>query len=163
MKGNTKERVGWQLLQYCCEVRLAPNHALYVTFFYVVSSHNSWQNHVTVMDLHTIYYWGEPERAPLRRVECSQSIIICIYMVRPSPTRRYIHCTATRNIFRRSHEETSAFSGTTCIIIAESAKQIALVSEPVSRKAKWLQTLIAMLVMLLLYLKYLPICLIVCE
>ena len=53
-------------------------------------------------------------------------------MVRPSPARRYIHCTATRTIFRRPHEETSALSGTTCIIIAESAKQIALVSEPVS-------------------------------
>ena len=36
------------------------------------------------------------------------------------------------NSFRRPHEETSALSGTTCIIIAESAKQIALVSEPVS-------------------------------
>ena len=71
-----------------------------------------------------------------------------LYMVRPSPARRYIHSTATRDIFRRPHEETSALSGTTCIIIAESAKQIALVSEPVSRKAKWLQTLIAILVML---------------
>ena len=39
-------------------------------------------------------------------------------MVRTSPVRRYIHCTATRNIFRRLHEETSALSGTTCTIIA---------------------------------------------
>ena len=76
--------------------------------------------------------WGEPERAPHRRVECSQSIYVWYIMVRPSPARRYIHCTATRTIFRRPHEETSALSGTTCIIIAESAKQIALVSEPVS-------------------------------
>ena len=57
-------------------------------------------------------------------------------MVRPSPARRYIQCTSTRDIFRRPHEETSALSGTTCIIIAESAKQIALGlsirSEPVS-------------------------------
>ena len=75
-------------------------------------------------------------------------IIYIIYMVRPSPARRHIHCTATRDIFRRPHEETSAFSVTTCIIIAESAKQIALVrridqslSHAVSRKAKWLQTL----------------------
>ena len=74
--------------------------------------------------------WGEPERAPHRRVARSQSIYICImiygiwYMVRPSPARRYIQCTATRDIFRRPHEETSALSGTTCIIIAESAKQI---------------------------------------
>ena len=30
MKGNTKERV---LLQYYCEIRLAPNHALYVTSY----------------------------------------------------------------------------------------------------------------------------------
>ena len=37
------------------------------------------------------HYWGEPERAPHRRVECLQSI----YMVRPSPVRHYIHCTAT--------------------------------------------------------------------
>ena len=73
----------------------------------------------------------------------------------------YIHCTATRDIFRRPHEETSALSGTTCIIIAESAKQIALVSEPVSRKgqaAAAARTLIAILVMLPLYLEYLPLC-----
>ena len=31
MKGNTKERVGWQLLRNCCEVRLAPNHALHIS------------------------------------------------------------------------------------------------------------------------------------
>ena len=52
---------------------------------------------------------------------------MCVYilcMVRPSPARRYIQCTATRDILRRPHEETSAFSGTMCIIIAESAKQI---------------------------------------
>ena len=97
--------------------------------------------------------WGEPERAPHRRVERSQYIYIYIIMVRPSPARRYIHCTATRDIFRWPHEGTSALSGTTCIIIAESAKQIALVSEPVSKKAKWLQTLIAILVMLPLYLE----------
>ena len=85
--------------------------------------------------------------------------MVYIYiMVRPSPARRYIHCTATRDIFRRPHEETSALSGTTCTIIAESAKYIALVSEPVSRKAKWQQTLIAILVMLPLYLECLPIC-----
>ena len=71
------------------------------------------------------FNWGEPERAPHRRVECSQSIYVYIYfigasligaslsephidelnvrnlyimyyyicMVRPSPARRYIHCT----------------------------------------------------------------------
>ena len=107
-----------------------------------------------------IYYWGEPERAPHRRVERSQSIYIYIMVVvvRPSPARRHIHCTATRDIFRWPHEETSALSGTTCIIIAESAKQIALASEPVSRKAKWLQILIAILVMLPLYLECLAIC-----
>ena len=54
-----------------CEVRLAPHHVLHVTS------------------------WGEPERAPHRRV----AIYICVYynillcMVRPSPARRYIHCT----------------------------------------------------------------------
>ena len=39
--------------------------------------------------------WGEPERAPHRLVECSQSIyyIYNICMVRPSHARRYIHCT----------------------------------------------------------------------
>ena len=37
MKGNTKEWVGWQLLQYCCEVRLAPNHALYVTSIWIAN------------------------------------------------------------------------------------------------------------------------------
>ena len=59
-------------------------------------------------------------------------------MVRPSPARRYIQCTATRDIFRRPHEESSAHSGTTCIIIAESAKQIHSVClSPVSRKAKF--------------------------
>ena len=51
-------------------------------------------------------------------------ILLLWYMVRPSPARRYIQCTATRDIFRRPHEETSALSGTTCIIIAGSAKQI---------------------------------------
>ena len=55
-----------------------------------------------------------------------RNLYICIYlcdiMVRPSPARRHIHCTATRDIFRRPHEETSALSGTTCTIIAESAK-----------------------------------------
>ena len=57
-----------------------------------------------------------------------RNLYIYIYiMVRPSPARRHIHCTATRDIFQRPHEETFAFSGTTCIIIAESAKQIALV------------------------------------
>ena len=40
------------------------------------------------------------------------------------PRAAIYNCTATRDIFRRPHEETSAFSGTTCIIIAESAKQI---------------------------------------
>ena len=45
-------------------------------------------------------------------------------MVRPSPARRYIQCTATRDILRRPHEETFALSGTTCIIIAESANTL---------------------------------------
>ena len=71
-----------------------------------------------------------------------RNLYMCIYifyilcMVRPSPARRYINCTATRDIFRRPHEETSALSGTTCTIIAESAKQIhsaCLWSQPVSR------------------------------
>ena len=57
-----------------------------------------------------------------------------LYMVRPSPARRYIQCTATRDIFRRPHEETSALSGTTCIIIAESAKQIHSVCQNLSRE-----------------------------
>ena len=60
-----------------------------------------------------------------------------ICMVRPSPARRYIQCTATRDIFRRPHEETSALSGTTCIIIAESDTLGLPQSEPVSRKAKY--------------------------
>ena len=101
------------------------------------------------LNIRNLYIWGEPERAPHRRDERSQSIYVCIIgaslsephidelhvrnlyiyvlwyiMVRPSPARRYIQCTATRDIFRRPHEETSALSGTTCIIIAESAKQI---------------------------------------
>ena len=69
-------------------------------------------------------------RASHRHDERSQSIYVydvCILcMVRPSPARRYIQCTATRDILRRPHEETSAFSGTytKCIIIAESAKRI---------------------------------------
>ena len=50
--------------------------------------------------------------------------MIYIYGIRPSSARRYIQCTATRDILRRPHEETSALSGTTCIIIAESAKRI---------------------------------------
>ena len=41
-----------------------------------------------------------------------------------SPARRYIFCTAAGDIFRKPHKETSALSGTTFIIIAESAKQI---------------------------------------
>ena len=48
-------------------------------------------------------------------------------MVRPSPARRYIYIyalCAVRDRFRRPHEETSALSSTTCIIITESAKQI---------------------------------------
>ena len=59
-----------------------------------------------------------------------------IIMVRPSPVCHYIHCTSKveliyivqhpRDIFSRPHEETSAFSGTTCIIIAESAKEMHL-------------------------------------
>ena len=87
--------------------------------------------------------WGEPERAPHRRVARSQSIYyIYICMVRPSPARRYIQCTATRDIFRRPHEETSALSGTTCISIAESAKQLQIHSVCLSvrtcpRKAKY--------------------------
>ena len=56
-------------------------------------------------------------------------------MVRQSPVRRYSYI-LLRDIFWRPHEETSALSGTTCIIIAESAKLIHFVSEPVSRKAK---------------------------
>ena len=44
------------------------------------------------------------------------------------PRAAIYNCTATRNIFRRPHEETSALSGTTCIIIAESAKPIHSVS-----------------------------------
>ena len=84
-------------------------------------------------------------------------------MVRPSPARRYIQCTATRDIFRRPHEETSALSGTTCIIIAESAKQIHSVCTRSVRtclekgQVKWSQTLIAILVMLPLYLECLAI------
>ena len=57
-----------------------------------------------------------------------------------SYARRYIQCMATRDIFRRPHEETSALSGTTCIIIAESAKQIHSVCLSVRtcpRKAKY--------------------------
>ena len=56
--------------------------------------------------------WGEPERAPHRRVECSQSIYyVCIYfgtsVTRAPPYTLY----AVRDIFRRPHEETSALSG----------------------------------------------------
>ena len=107
---------------------------------------------LNVRNLYIIIYIYEPHIDELN--VRNLYIIIYIYMVRPSPARRYIHCTATRDIFRRPHEETSALSGTTCTIIAESAKYIALVSEPtVSRKAKWQQTLIAILVMLPLYLE----------
>ena len=72
-----------------------------------------------------VTYWGEPERAPHRRVECSQSIYIYMVVVSPSPARRHIHALyAVRDIFRRphDHEETFALSGTTYTIIAESAK-----------------------------------------
>ena len=93
--------------------------------------------------------------APHRRVACSQSIYYDICMVRPSPARRYIQCTATRNIFRRPHEESSAHSGTTCIIIAESAKHTLGLPQSCLEKGQvqWLQTLIAILVMLPLYLE----------
>ena len=57
---------------------------------------------------------SEPQR-PHRRVECSQSIYVWY-------VRQQSFSTATRDIFRRPHEETSALSGTTCTIIAESAK-----------------------------------------
>ena len=89
------------------------------------------------------------------RTRINQSVLQCsglpmtltsmiLYMVRPSPARRHIQCTATRDIFRRPHEETSALSG------AHS------VSEPVSRKAK-LSGCIAILVMLPLYMEFLAI------
>ena len=56
------ELAGWLLLRYCCEVRLAPNYALHTSS------------------------WGEPERAPHRRVERSQSIYIAIlYITREMP------------------------------------------------------------------------------
>ena len=70
--------------------------------------------------------WGEPELAPHRRVECSQSIYY-IWYVRHPRAAIYI----TRVIFRRPHEQTSALFGTTCIIIAESAKQIQSIFTPV--------------------------------
>ena len=59
------------------------------------------------------------------------------YVSNLSPPRAAIYFVeAARDIFRKPHEETSALSSTTCIIIAESAKQNS-VSKP-----KW-QTLIA--------------------
>ena len=92
-------------------------------------------------------------------LKCTQVGYICIYicMVRPSPARRYIQCTATRDIFRRPHEETSALSGTTCIIIAESDTLglRSCVSQNLSRERP--STLIAILVMLPLYLECLAI------
>ena len=71
----------------------------------------------------------------LPRIQAKSGYYV-LYMVRPSPARRYIQCTATRarDIFRRPHEETSALSGTTCIIIAESAKQIHSVCQNLSRE-----------------------------
>ena len=50
--------------------------------------------------------WGEPERAPHRRVERSQSIYYYYYicMVRPSPARRYRDCTGVRDIFQHDLE-----------------------------------------------------------
>ena len=68
------------------------------------------------------YYWGEPTYIDELNV---RNLYIYVYYYGTSVTaRRYIQCTATRDIFRRPHEETSALSGTTCTIIAESAKQI---------------------------------------
>ena len=88
--------------------------------------------------------------------EQSELIVIIVYYG-TSVTRAPLNTLyAVRDIFRRPHEETSALSGTTCIIIAESAKQIHSVCLSVRaclEKAKWLQTLIATLVMLPLYLE----------
>ena len=56
------------------------------------------------------------------------------------PRAAIYNCTATRDIFRKPHEETSALSGTTCIIIAESAKQmhsVCLSVRTCPRKAKY--------------------------
>ena len=67
----------------------------------------SQQNRYTQSE-HSYYLWSES-----------------LSRERPSGCRLYtLH--AVRDIFRRPHEETSALSGT-CIIIAESAKQIHLV------------------------------------
>ena len=52
MKGNTKERVRWQLLQYCCEVRLAPNHALYVTS--IIGASLS-EHHIDELNVRNLY------------------------------------------------------------------------------------------------------------
>ena len=50
---------------------------------------------------------------------------IYIYVWYTSVTRAPLYTLyAVRDIFQRPHEETSALSGTMCIIIAEAAKQI---------------------------------------
>ena len=68
---------------------------------------------VTVGNELKLYYWGEPERAPHRRVECSQSIYGGIYIYYgTSVTRAPLYTLyAVRDIFQRPHEETSALSG----------------------------------------------------
>ena len=45
--------------------------------------------------LSTSYYWGEPERAPHRRVECSQSIYVWYIYYGTSVTRAPLYVTYT--------------------------------------------------------------------
>ena len=102
--------------------------------------------------LATFVYWGEPERAPHRRVERSQSIhyhIWYVYVSNLFRPRAAIYIVQQRAIYSGGRMKKLLRSPVlyTCIIIAESAKQIYLVSEHVLRDAKW-QTLTAILLML---------------
>ena len=65
------------------------------------------------------YYWGEPELAPHRRVECSQSIYYYYYVWYVRHPRYAIYIVQQLAIYSGGpHEETYALSRTTCPMIA---------------------------------------------
>ena len=66
--------------------------------------------HIDELHVRNLYIIGASLSEPHIDELNVRNLYIYIYiMVRPSPARRHIHCTATRDIFRRPHEETSAF------------------------------------------------------
>ena len=72
----------------------------------LVCAHNKVLSpkHKVILILYTYYfiqacYWGEPERAPHRRVECSQSIYYYGGTSVTRAPRRHRHYTSVRDIF----------------------------------------------------------------